>query len=36
LVFRGSVSAHANSLGGILMNGWDTEEWNIEDWYRIK
>ncbi|RIK46206.1 MAG: peptide ABC transporter, partial [Chloroflexi bacterium] len=36
LVFRGSVSAYANSLGGIQMNGWDTEEWNIKDWYRIK
>ncbi|HXF60101.1 MAG TPA: peptide ABC transporter substrate-binding protein [Caldilineaceae bacterium] len=36
LIFRGSVSAYANTLGGIQMNGWDTEEWNIEDWYRIK
>ncbi len=34
-VYRGSVSAHHNSLGGVQMNGWDTEEWNIEDWYRI-
>jgi peptide/nickel transport system substrate-binding protein len=36
LVFRGSVSAVANSLGGVQMNGWDSEEWNIEDWYRIQ
>jgi peptide/nickel transport system substrate-binding protein len=34
LVFRGSVSAHANSLLGIRMNGWDSELWNIEDWTR--
>ncbi|MEZ4633461.1 MAG: hypothetical protein R2856_00505 [Caldilineaceae bacterium] len=34
-VYRGSVSAHHNTLGGVWMNGWDTEEWNIEDWYRI-
>ena len=36
LVFRGNVSAYANSLGGVKMNAWDTEEWNIKDWYRIK
>jgi peptide/nickel transport system substrate-binding protein len=35
LVYRGSVSAHHYTLGGVLMNGWDTEEWNIEDWHRI-
>ena len=34
LVFRGSVSAHSNSLGGVDMNGWDSEMWNIQDWYR--
>jgi peptide/nickel transport system substrate-binding protein len=34
LVFRGSVSAHANSLLGVRMNGWDSELWNIEDWSR--
>ncbi|MEZ4836633.1 MAG: ABC transporter substrate-binding protein [Caldilineaceae bacterium] len=34
-VYRGSISAHHNTLGGVWMNGWDTEEWNIEDWYRI-
>lgn len=36
LVYRGSVSAHHNTLGGVWMNGWDTEEWNIEDWYRAE
>ena len=35
LVFRGSVSAHSNSLGGVDMNGWDSELWNIENWYRM-
>ena len=34
LVFRGSVSAHANSLLGVRMNGWGGELWNIEDWAR--
>ena len=35
LVFRGSVSAHANSLEGVWLNGsWDTEMWNIENWTR--
>ena len=35
LVYRGGQSAHANSLGGVLMNDWDSELWNIADWYRI-
>ncbi len=34
LVFRGSVSAHANSLEGVWINGWHSEMWNIEDWTR--
>lgn len=34
LVYRGSVSAHANSLLGIRLGGWDSEMWNIEDWTR--
>ncbi|WP_386681163.1 peptide ABC transporter substrate-binding protein [Loktanella sp. R86503] len=36
LVDRGRVSAHANSLGGVLLNTWDSELWNAADWYRIK
>ena len=36
LVYRGGQSAHANSLGGILMNDWDSELWNIADWHRVK
>jgi len=35
LVYRSSAaSAFHNSLGGVEMNGWDSEMWNIEDWYR--
>lgn len=35
LVHRGRLSAHANSLGGIDLNVWDSELWNVADWYRI-
>ena len=34
LVNRGSVSAHANTLKGVKMNAWDSELWNIAEWYR--
>lgn len=34
LVFRGFASAHANSLLGVQINGWDSEMWNIADWSR--
>ena len=34
LVFRASVSAHANSISGVDMNAWDSELWNIADWTR--
>ncbi|WGH78144.1 peptide ABC transporter substrate-binding protein [Jannaschia ovalis] len=34
LVHRGRLSAHANDLGGIKLNVWDSELWNIADWYR--
>ncbi|TCL10081.1 peptide/nickel transport system substrate-binding protein [Shimia isoporae] len=36
LVHRGRVSAHANSLGGVKLNVWDSELWNVADWYRMK
>jgi len=36
LVHRGRNAAHANSLGGVALNVWDSELWNIADWYRIK
>ncbi|MGC8202919.1 peptide ABC transporter substrate-binding protein [Aliiroseovarius sp. PTFE2010] len=35
LVWRGNPSAHALSLGGVEMNDWDSEIWNIKDWHRI-
>jgi len=35
LVHRGGQSAHANSLGGVKMTDWDSELWNIADWYRM-
>lgn len=35
LVDRGRVSAHANSLGGVVLNPWDSELWNAADWHRI-
>ncbi|MBT8454619.1 MAG: peptide ABC transporter substrate-binding protein [Rhodobacteraceae bacterium] len=35
LVHRGRISAHANSLGGVILNVWDSELWNVADWYRI-
>jgi peptide/nickel transport system substrate-binding protein len=34
LIHRGGVSAHANSLLGVRMSDWDSELWNIKDWYR--
>ncbi len=35
LVYRGSVSAFANSIQGVgELNAWDSEYWNIQDWYR--
>ena len=35
LVYRGSVSAAKNDIQGIgTLNGWDTEYWNIQDWFR--
>ena len=35
LIHRGSPSAHVNTLGGVKMSDWDSELWNIADWYRI-
>ncbi|MDU9002626.1 peptide ABC transporter substrate-binding protein [Sedimentitalea todarodis] len=34
LTYRGRNSAHANSLGGVIMNVWDSELWNVADWHR--
>ena len=36
LVDRGRVSAHSNTLGGVILNTWDSELWNASDWYRMK
>jgi peptide/nickel transport system substrate-binding protein len=36
LVHRGRVSAHSTTLGGVQLNTWDSELWNVADWYRIK
>ena len=36
LVHRGRVSAHAKSLGGVVLNTWDSELWNVADWHLIK
>ena len=34
LVHRGRVSAHASTLGGVILNVWDSELWNVADWHR--
>lgn len=34
LIHRGMVSAHANSLQGIVPNAWESDLWNIQDWTR--
>ena len=34
LVHRGRASAASNTLGGLVMNPWDSELWNIADWHR--
>ncbi len=36
LADRGRLSAHSNTLGGVVLNTWDTELWNAQDWYRMK
>ncbi len=36
LVDRGRASAHSNSLGGVILNTWDSEIWNAADWHRTK
>ncbi|NHB77421.1 peptide ABC transporter substrate-binding protein [Rhodobacter calidifons] len=36
LVHRGTLSAHSLALGGVQINAWDTEMWNVADWFRVK
>ena len=35
LIHRGSVSAHAKTLGGVKLNVWDSQLWNVADWHRV-
>ena len=34
LIHRGRVAGISNSLGGAKLNVWDSELWNVADWYR--
>ena len=34
LVHRGNVSGKAKDLGGVRMNSWDSQIWNVMDWHR--
>ena len=36
LVDRGITSAVSNRMGGVALNAWDSELWNVADWYRAK
>jgi len=36
LVDRGRVSAHSNTLGGVVLNVWDSELWNVHEWHRLQ
>jgi peptide/nickel transport system substrate-binding protein len=36
LVDRGRNSAQSNTLGGVVLNTWDSELWNVSDWFRVK
>ncbi|MCB2114864.1 MAG: peptide ABC transporter substrate-binding protein, partial [Rhodobacteraceae bacterium] len=36
LVDRGRNSGHSNTLGGVVLNTWDSELWNTSDWFRVK
>ncbi|RJE86517.1 peptide ABC transporter substrate-binding protein [Paracoccus onubensis] len=36
LIARGRVSVSSNRLGGVHMNAWDSEFWNVADWTRVE
>ena len=36
LADRGRFSARSLSLAGVIMNPWDSELWNVQDWSRVK
>jgi peptide/nickel transport system substrate-binding protein len=36
LIHRGRVSTKSKTLGGVLLNPFDSELWNAADWYRME
>ena len=36
LVARAKASGQSVTLGGVVLNAWDTELWNVSDWFRVK
>jgi peptide/nickel transport system substrate-binding protein len=36
IVSRATVSAHVNSLQGVVANGWENTLWNIQEWRRAE
>ena len=36
ITHRSDVAARSNTLGGVDMNVWDSQMWNIADWTRLK
>ncbi len=36
LILRGNLSAMSNTLGGVKVNAWDSELWNVAEWYRVQ
>ena len=34
LIDRADVSAVSNSVKGVRINSWDSQLWNIHEWYR--
>ncbi|MGR3199897.1 MAG: peptide ABC transporter substrate-binding protein [Paracoccus sp. (in: a-proteobacteria)] len=36
IVYRGTASAHSNTLGGVARTAWDSETWNVASWYLFK
>ena len=36
LIHRGRVSAKSKTLGGVVLNPFDSELWNAADWHRVE
>ncbi len=36
LINRAAVAAQGNTLGGVKLNAWDSDLWNVADWYRTE